>query len=174
MTCCAKEYCSLPGCRFASFRTVQLLEEFCEAAEPSFFYGCLWECVLASAANRLAGINFVLSHFNRKQSMEDQLFFMGTNLDILVEDSCTLLSSVIVRHVRLVDTALVKPSIHCNAVERNHISVLHTVYIQCVTMNKKSLFFFFFLLFHRLADDEALIMFLQTSLFLVFPYVIDN
>jgi len=34
--------------------------------------------------------------------------------------------------------------------------------------------FFFFLLFHQLAEDEALIIFLQTSLFLVFPYTIDN
>src|SRR6218665_2237185 len=33
---------------------------------------------------------------------------------------------------------------------------------------------FFFLLFHQLAEDEALIIFLQTSLFLVFPYVVDN
>src|SRR6218665_2747344 len=35
-------------------------------------------------------------------------------------------------------------------------------------------FNFFFLLFHRLADDKALIIFLQTSLFLVFPYAVDN
>src|SRR6218665_3215210 len=33
---------------------------------------------------------------------------------------------------------------------------------------------FFFLLFHQLADDEALIIFLQASLFLVFPYSVDN
>jgi len=32
----------------------------------------------------------------------------------------------------------------------------------------------FFLLFRQLADDEALIMLLQTSLFLVFPYAVDN
>ena|SRR6218665_1691938 len=32
----------------------------------------------------------------------------------------------------------------------------------------------FFLFFHQLADDEALIIFLQTSLFLVFPYAVDN
>jgi len=34
--------------------------------------------------------------------------------------------------------------------------------------------FFFVLLFHQLADDEALIIFLQTSLFLVCPYAADN
>src|SRR6218665_1340367 len=35
-------------------------------------------------------------------------------------------------------------------------------------------FIFFFLLFRQLADDEALIIFLQTSLFLVSPYAVDN
>src|SRR6218665_2082089 len=35
-------------------------------------------------------------------------------------------------------------------------------------------FFFSFLLFHQLADDEVLIIFLQTSLFLVFSYAVDN
>ena len=66
------------------FRTNKLLEEFCEAAEPTFFYGCLWECVLSFPAIRLAAITFVLEHFNRKRTMEDQLFFMGTNIDLLV------------------------------------------------------------------------------------------
>ena len=36
------------------------------------------------------------------------------------------------------------------------------------------LYFPCFLLFHQLADDEALIIFLQNSLFLVFPYAKDN
>ncbi len=67
-----------------NFRTDKLLGDFCEATEPTFFYGCLWECVLSFPAIRLAAINFVLDHFNRKHTMEDQLFFMGTNIDLLV------------------------------------------------------------------------------------------
>src|SRR6218665_3419466 len=35
-------------------------------------------------------------------------------------------------------------------------------------------FIFFFLLFRQLADDEALIIFLQTSQFLVSPYAVNN
>ncbi|ELU14591.1 hypothetical protein CAPTEDRAFT_134195 [Capitella teleta] len=66
-------------------RTVALLEEFCEAAEPTYFYACVWECVLSSSAVRLAAINYVLLHFSRKQSMEDQIHFMGSNVDLLVE-----------------------------------------------------------------------------------------
>src|SRR6218665_4214661 len=32
----------------------------------------------------------------------------------------------------------------------------------------------YFLLFHQLADDDSLIIILQTSLFLFFPYTVDN
>lgn len=60
------------------------MEEFCESVGAPFFYGCLWECVLASPAVRLQAINYVIVHYNKRQTMEDQLFFMGTNIDVLV------------------------------------------------------------------------------------------
>ena len=65
-------------------RTTHLLEDFCEGVEAEFFYGCLWECVLASPINRLAAVNYVLSHFSRKKSLEDQIYFMGSNVNLLV------------------------------------------------------------------------------------------
>ena len=70
----------MPTC----FRTNLLLEGFCRGTDRTFFYTCLWECTLASTAVRLAAINFVLAHFNRKQSMEDQLYFIGTNIELMV------------------------------------------------------------------------------------------
>ena len=39
---------------------------------------------MASPSVRLQAVSYVLSQFNRKQNMEDQIFFMGTNIDILV------------------------------------------------------------------------------------------
>ena len=68
------------------FRTAHVLEEFRDAVDPTFFYGCLWECVLAGPSIRLAAFNFVLAHYNRKQSIEDQLYFIGTNIDLLVRE----------------------------------------------------------------------------------------
>src|SRR6218665_2849373 len=47
---------------------------------------------------------------------------------------------------------------------------MHTWMCFCMYL----LIFFFFLLFHQLADDEALIILLQTSLFLVFHNAVDN
>ena len=52
--------------------------------ESQFFYSCLWECILASPVNRLAAVNYILSHFNRKKSLEDQIYFIGSNVNLLV------------------------------------------------------------------------------------------
>lgn len=77
---------------FRFVRTAHLMEDFCDGVEPAFFYGCLWECVLSSPSSRLAAINYVLAHFNRKQSLEDQLHLIGTNINILVMyELCTLM-----------------------------------------------------------------------------------
>ena len=73
-------------------RTAHLLEDFCDGVEPAFFYGSLWECVLSSPSNRLAAINYVLGHFNRKQSLEDQIYIIGTNINVLVSIALALLA----------------------------------------------------------------------------------
>ncbi len=65
-------------------RVRRLLDEFCESADKAYFHGCLWECVLSSPSVRLPAINYVLSRYNRKQTMEDQLYLMGTNIDLMV------------------------------------------------------------------------------------------
>ncbi|ESO88953.1 hypothetical protein LOTGIDRAFT_154021 [Lottia gigantea] len=66
-------------------RTNLLLEEFRDAVNPEFFYTCMWECVLSCPSVRLPAITFLLSHFNKKKSMEDQLPMMGLNIDLMVQ-----------------------------------------------------------------------------------------
>ncbi|XP_041353922.1 protein dopey-1-like isoform X2 [Gigantopelta aegis] len=66
-----------------------LLEDFCDGAEPEFFYTCLWECVQSCPSVRLPAFTFLISHFNKKQTMEDQLHMMGLDLDILVQSLCS-------------------------------------------------------------------------------------
>lgn len=65
-------------------RTNALLEKVCEGVGPTYFYGCLWECVSCNSAIRLPAISFVLSHFNKKLTMEDQIYLMGTDINIMV------------------------------------------------------------------------------------------
>ncbi|KAG1674361.1 Protein dopey-2 [Nymphon striatum] len=69
-------------------RTSELLEQICEGTNPTFFYGSLWDCVVANPGVRLTAIDFALNHFNRKLSMEDQLYMIGTDIDTMVRAFC--------------------------------------------------------------------------------------
>ncbi|XP_030054935.1 protein DOP1A isoform X1 [Microcaecilia unicolor] len=66
-------------------RTNTLLEKVAAAVEQSAFYSALWGSLLTSPAVRLPGITYVLSHLNRKLSMEDQLYIIGSDIELMVE-----------------------------------------------------------------------------------------
>ncbi|ESN99151.1 hypothetical protein HELRODRAFT_162645 [Helobdella robusta] len=77
----------LPGFENASEyfeRMQQLLESFSECVDKSHFYTCMWECINCNSAVRCAGLNFIIMHFDKKQSMEDQIYLMGTNICLLI------------------------------------------------------------------------------------------
>lgn len=65
-------------------RTNNLLEKVAAAVEQSAFYSALWGSILNSPAVRLPGVSFVLLHLNRKLSMEDQLYVMGSDIELMV------------------------------------------------------------------------------------------
>lgn len=54
------------------------------AVEQSAFYSALWGSILTSPAVRLPGVTFVLLHLNRKLSMEDQLYVIGSDIELMV------------------------------------------------------------------------------------------
>lgn len=60
------------------------MDDFCQAAGHEYFYTCLWECVKSCPSVRLPATTFLLCHYNKKQSMEDQLYMMGLNIDLMV------------------------------------------------------------------------------------------
>lgn len=64
------------------------------AVEQSAFYSALWGSILTSPAVRLPGVSFVLLHLNRKLSMEDQLYVMGNDIELMVCDSTLLGNNV--------------------------------------------------------------------------------
>lgn len=82
----------LTGCLLCLFcwRTNTLLEKVAAAVEQSAFYSALWGSILTSPAVRLPGVSFVLLHLNRKLSMEDQLYVMGNDIELMVCDSTLL------------------------------------------------------------------------------------
>ncbi|XP_063772963.1 protein dopey-1 isoform X2 [Pseudophryne corroboree] len=84
-------------------RTNTLLEKVASAVEQSAFYSALWGSLLTSPTVRLPGITYVLSHLNRKLSMEDQLYIIGSDIELMVEAVSTSVqdSSVLVQRSTL-------------------------------------------------------------------------
>ncbi|KAL7987933.1 hypothetical protein Chor_006852 [Crotalus horridus] len=85
------------------YRTNTLLEKVAAAVDQSAFYSALWGSLLTSPAIRLPGITYVLSHLNRKLSMEDQLYIIGSDIELMVEAVSTSVqdSSVLVQRSTL-------------------------------------------------------------------------
>ena len=71
--------------------TEDLLKKVCDGVTKEFFYGSIWRCVFNNPSVRLPAVSFVTSQFNKKKSLEDQLYFMGTSLETLVNGVCTAL-----------------------------------------------------------------------------------
>ncbi|KAH0955706.1 hypothetical protein HN011_002395 [Eciton burchellii] len=69
-------------------RTNSLLEKVCEGVGAEHFYACLWDCLASNSSIRLPAISFVLAHFNKKLSMEEQKYIMGTNIKIMISALC--------------------------------------------------------------------------------------
>jgi len=49
-----------------------------------YFFDSLWDCVLLSATVRLSAFRYVLSQFDKRKSVDDQLFMMGLNITKMV------------------------------------------------------------------------------------------
>lgn len=69
-------------------RTDKLLLRICDGVGQSHFYGSLWRCILYNPSVRLPAILFIFQRFNRKRTLEDQLFIMGTSMETLVNGIC--------------------------------------------------------------------------------------
>ncbi|GFS63491.1 protein dopey-1 [Nephila pilipes] len=96
-------------------RTDQLLLAVCSNVEKSFFYGCMWKCILSNPTIRLPAVSFIITHYNRRLCLEDQLFIVGTDIDTMVQGLCASLqdNSVLVQRCAL-DLLLLGFPIHSN------------------------------------------------------------
>ncbi|KAG0716502.1 Protein dopey-1 [Chionoecetes opilio] len=84
-------------------RTSQLLSRVAEGVGQAEFFGCLWDCVWGNSGVRLPGITHIMSCYNRKLSTEDQLYILGTNIDVMVAALCQAMedSNVMVQRAAL-------------------------------------------------------------------------
>ncbi|KAJ8290895.1 hypothetical protein GJAV_G00018940 [Gymnothorax javanicus] len=124
-------------------RTNTLLEKVAAAVEQSAFYSALWGSILTSPAVRLPGITFVLLHLNRKLSMEDQLYIMGSDIELMVEAVSTSVqdSSVLVQRSTL-DLILFCFPFHMSQATRPDMirilsAALHVVLRRDMSLNRR-------------------------------------
>ncbi|XP_051999915.1 protein dopey-1-like isoform X1 [Xyrauchen texanus] len=124
-------------------RTNTLLEKVAVAVEQPAFYGALWGSILTSPAVRLPGVFFVLLHLNRKLSMEDQLYIIGSDIALMVEAVSTSVqdSSVLVQRSTL-DLILFCFPFHMSQATRPDMirilsAALHVVLRRDMSLNRR-------------------------------------
>ncbi|KAK1171168.1 protein dopey-1-like isoform X2 [Acipenser oxyrinchus oxyrinchus] len=124
-------------------RTNALLEKVAAAVEQSAFYSALWGSILTSPAVRLPGVTFVLFHLNRKLSMEDQLYIIGSDIELMVEAVSTSVqdSSVLVQRSTL-DLILFCFPFHMSQATRTDMiwilsAALHVVLRRDMSLNRR-------------------------------------
>lgn len=77
-------------------QTNSLLVQVSKAVDEVCFYTCLWECVATNASIRLPAVSYILDHFNKRQSLERQQFFLGRNHDIMMSGLCACLNDSVI------------------------------------------------------------------------------
>ncbi|KAK3917430.1 Protein dopey-1-like protein [Frankliniella fusca] len=124
-------------------RTNSLLEKVCDGVGAAQFYTCLWDCLSRNSIIRLPAVCFILAHFNRKLSTEDQLHIMGTDIEIMVEGLCTAVqdNSVLVQRSAL-DLLLVGFPLHNSQLVRSDMirlvtSSLNTILRRDMSLNRR-------------------------------------
>lgn len=77
-------------------RTSSLLSMVCAAVGPSYFYTVLWECMATNASVRLPAITYLLEHYSKRCTMEEQIFVLGHNREIMMSGLCACLNDVVI------------------------------------------------------------------------------
>ncbi|KAL5102848.1 hypothetical protein TcWFU_005011 [Taenia crassiceps] len=73
-----------------------IIEKFCRAVGPEFFYTCLWQVLIHAPSVRHFGTVFILNHFNKRRHLSSQAYFFGTSTAVLLESIRCLLDDNVV------------------------------------------------------------------------------
>lgn len=105
--------------------TQNLLKEVSEGVTKDYFYTALWRCILNNASVRLAGVSFAISQFNKKKSLEDQAFIMGTNRETFVNGICSsLLDPNVLVQRAILDLLIAAFPLHSKILKEDMVSVI--------------------------------------------------
>jgi hypothetical protein len=66
-------------------RISALLDNLANRIDKFYFYTCIWSAIHLVAAARYPALTFILNHFDKRKTMEDQLYLMGSSVETMVE-----------------------------------------------------------------------------------------
>jgi hypothetical protein len=121
-------------------RTFDLLKNVSKQTDDDYFFTCLWSAMLFSSPIRFPAIQYILAHFDRKKTMEDQLYLIGNSIDTMVNSICNCLqdtNSLVQRSI--LDFILQCLPMHNNQVTRDDKMKLIKIAIHLVLRRDMSL-----------------------------------
>ena len=121
-------------------RTFELLKNVSKQTGDDYFFTCLWSAMLFSSAIRFPAIQYILTHFDRKKTMEDQLYLIGNSIDTMINSICNCLqdtNSLVQRSI--LDFILQCLPMHNNQVTRDDKIKLIKIAIHLVLRRDMSL-----------------------------------
>jgi hypothetical protein len=62
-----------------------LLDNLANRMDKFYFYTCIWSAIHLVASARYSALTFILNHFDKRKSMEDQLYLMGSSVETMVK-----------------------------------------------------------------------------------------
>ena len=65
-------------------QNLELLGSLVPPPQNELISTCLWECVHSCPSVRLPAVTYLLAHYKKKKSMEDQLYMIGLNINLMV------------------------------------------------------------------------------------------
>lgn len=69
-------------------RIYALLDNIASRIDKAYFYTCVWSGIHLVAAARYPALTYILNHFDKRKTMEDQLYLIGTSLETMVMLPC--------------------------------------------------------------------------------------
>ncbi|KAM7534070.1 hypothetical protein Aperf_G00000110027 [Anoplocephala perfoliata] len=93
-----------------------IIEKFCRAIGPEFFYSSLWQVLIQAPSVRHFGTGYIINHFNKRRHLSAQAYIFGTSTAILLESvRCLLGDSVVLVQRDTLDFVILTLPVHLMA-----------------------------------------------------------
>ncbi|CAF0867652.1 unnamed protein product [Adineta ricciae] len=112
-------------------RIYALLDNLSNRIDKFYYYTCIWSAIHLVASARHSALTFILNHFDKRKSMEDQLYLMGSSVETMVSAVCTCLQD---RDQPLVQRSILDFLLVCLPMHNKQLTKIDMMKIITVTL----------------------------------------